>query len=104
MIHTWIPDSDTPKPDIGVDYRTVKAWFQQCRDLAAAIETQKQKIQRIRDVAEKCTQSLSVMPAGGGNGDKVGFAVEQLDTERRQLQRMETDLCNLRVEATRHTA
>ena len=101
MTRTWTPDTDTPKPDGGVDYRTVKAWFQQCRDLAAAIEVQKQKIQRIRDVAEKCTQSLSGMPAGGGTGDKVGFAVEQLDTERRQLQRMETDLCNLRVEATR---
>lgn len=101
MIHTRTPDTDTPKPDSCADYRTVKAWFQQCRDLAAAIEVQKQKIQRIRDVAEKCTQSLSGMPAGGGNGDKVGFAVEQLDTERRQLQRMETDLCNLRIEATR---
>lgn len=101
MIRTWTPESETPTPPGGVDYRTVKAWFQQCRDLAAAIEAQKQKIQRIRDVAEKCTQSLSGMPAGGGNGDKVGFAVEQLDTERRQLQRMETDLCNLRVEATR---
>ena len=86
MTHTWTPETDTSKPDSGVDYRTVKTWFQQCRDLAAAIEIQKQKIQRIR---------------GGGNGDKVGFAVEQLDTERRQLQRMETDLCNLRVEATR---
>ena len=97
MTRTWIPDTDIQKPDGGADYQTVKAWFQQCRDLAAAIEIQKQKIQRIRDVAEKCTQSLSGMPAGGGNGDKVGFAVEQLDTERRQLQRMETDLCNLRV-------
>ena len=85
MVNTRTTDADTPKPDGGVDYRTVKAWFQQCRDLAAAIEVQKQKIQRIRDVAEKCTQSLSGMPAGGGNGDKVGFAVEQLDTERRQL-------------------
>lgn len=103
MVNTRTTDADTPKSDSGVDYRTVKAWFQQCRDLAAAIEVQKQKIQRIWDVAEKCTQSLSGMPAGGGNGDKVGFAVEQLDTERRQLQRMETDLCNLRVEATRRT-
>lgn len=101
MTHTRTSDTDTPKHDSGVDYRAVKAWFQQCRDLEAAIEVQKQKIQRIRDVAEKCTQSLSGMPAGGGNGDKVGFAVEKLDTERRQLQRMETDLCNLRVEATR---
>lgn len=101
MTLTLTPESDTQKPPESADYQTVKAWFQQCRDLAAAIEVQKQKIQRIRDVAEKCTQSLSGMPAGGGNGDKVGFAVERLDTERRQLQRMETDLCNLRIEATR---
>ena len=53
MTRTWIPESDTPKSDSGVDYRTVKTWFQQCRDLAAAIEVQKQRIQRIRDVAEK---------------------------------------------------
>lgn len=101
MTRTRTPESDTQKSPESADYHTVKAWFQQCRDLAAAIEVQKQKIQRIRDVAEKCTQSLSGMPAGCGNGDKVGFAVEQLDTERRQLQRMETDLCNLRIEATR---
>lgn len=101
MIQTRTPDTETPKPDSCADYRTVKAWFQQCRDLTAAIKVQRQKIQCIRDVAEKCTQSLSGMPAGGGNWDKVGFAVERLDTERRQLQRMETDLCNLRIEATR---
>ena len=57
MAHTWTPDTDTPKPDSGVDYRTVKAWFQQCRDLAAAIEVQKQKIQRIRDVAENAPRA-----------------------------------------------
>ena len=47
MIRRWTPDTDAPKPDNGADYQTVKAWFQQCRDLAAAIEVQKQKIQRI---------------------------------------------------------
>lgn len=57
MTHTRIPDTDTSKPDSGVDYRTVKAWFQQCRDLAAAIEIQKQKIQRIRDVAENAPRA-----------------------------------------------
>ena len=99
MIRTWTPEHGTPTPPGAVDYRTVKAWFQQCRTLAAEVEAQRQKIQRIRDVAGKCTQSLSGMPGGGG-GDKVGFAVEQLDTERRKLQQMETDLCNLRIEAT----
>lgn len=100
MIRTWTPESETQAPRDGPDYRTVKAWFQQCRTLAAAVDAQREKIQRIRDVAGKCTQSLSGLPGGSG-GDKVGFAVEQLDTEERELCRMETDLCNLRIEATR---
>lgn len=100
MIRTWTPESEAPKPLTGPDYRDVKAWFQQCRTLAAAVEAQREKIQRIRDVAGKCTQNLSGLPGGAG-GDKVGFAVEQLDAEQRELCRMETDLCNLRIEATR---
>jgi hypothetical protein len=70
MIFTCAPENE--KRD-GVDYRTVKAWFQQCRDLAEQVEAQKQKIQRIRDTAEKCTQSMSGMPTGGGAGDKVAL-------------------------------
>ena len=98
-IRTWTPESEAQAPRDGPDYRTVKAWFQQCRTLAAAVDAQREKIQRIRDVAGKCTQNLSGLPGGGG--DKVGFAVEQLDTEERELRRMETRLCNLRIEATR---
>lgn len=96
MIQTWTPDTNEPELP---DYRTVKAWFQQCRDLAEQVEAQKQKIQRIRDTAEKCTQSMSGMPMGGGAGDKVGFAVERIDTEERNLKQMELDLCELRIEA-----
>lgn len=101
MIRTWTPESEQPSPGPVVDYRTVKAWFQQCRDLAEQVEAQKQKIQRIRDTAEKCTQSMSGMPTGGGAGDKVGFAVERIDTEERNLKQMELDLCELRIEAAR---
>lgn len=82
------------------DYKVVKAWFQQCRNEAAAVEAQKQKIQRIRDAAEKCTQSLSGMPSGGGSGDKVGDAVAKLDMEERELQQMEQRLALLRMNAT----
>lgn len=74
------------------DYKTVKAWFQQCRDGAAAVKAQKQKIQRIRDAAEKCTQSLNGMPTGGSSGDKVGGAVARLDAEERELKQMEQRL------------
>ena len=84
-----------------IDYHIVKAWFQQCRDLADAIEQQKQKIQRIRDLAEKTTPSLSGMPSGGGIGDKVGCSISDVVDEQRKLQHMETDLCRLRIEATR---
>ena len=98
MIQTWTPDTNGPELP---DYRTVKTWFQQCRDLAEQVEAQKQKIQRIRDTAEKCTQSMSGMPTGGGAGDKVGFAVERIDTEERNLKQMELDLCELRIEAVR---
>ena len=31
MIHTWTPDTDTPKPD-GTDYRSVKAWLNRYRE------------------------------------------------------------------------
>jgi len=82
-------------------YNTVKAWFQDCRDLHEQIEFQRQKIQSIRDAAEKCTQSLSSLPAGGSSGDKVGFAVERLDTEQRQLRLLEQRKDWMSVEATR---
>ena len=43
MIRTWTPESETPTPPGGVDYRTVKAWFQQCRDLAALSKSKSKK-------------------------------------------------------------
>lgn len=101
MTRTWTPESEQQKPRPGVDYHTVKAWFQQCRDMAAAVEAQKQKIQRIREVAEKTTPSLNGMPGGSGAGDKVGLAATDITDEQRRLQQLETDLCLLRIEATR---
>lgn len=101
MTQTWTPEIEHPKPRTGVDYHTVKAWFQQCRDMAKAVEAQKQKIQRIREVAEKTTPSLNGMPGGGGSCDTVGLAAADIADEQRRLQQMETDLCLMRIEATR---
>lgn len=100
MTRTWTPESEQPSPGPVVDYHAVKAWFQQCRDDAAAVEAQKQKIQRIREVAEKCTQSLNGMPGGGGSGDKVGDAVARMDAEERELKQMEQRLALLKMNAT----
>lgn len=101
MSHTWTPDTDVPKPDRGADYQTVKAWFQQCRDGEKAIAVQRAKIAQLRLLTTHITPSMTGMPMAPGNGDKVGAGAASLVDERRQLQRMETDLCNLRLEATR---
>lgn len=82
------------------DYHTVKAWFQQCRDQAYAIKMQKEKIQGLQSLATRTTQNLSGMPGGNGGSDKTATAQCIVD-EQRRLQRMETDLCILRMEATR---
>lgn len=38
MTHTWTPDTDTTKPNSGVDYHTVKAWFKQLRTMDDRID------------------------------------------------------------------
>ena len=101
MIRTWKPESDAPHPAEEPGYKAVKAWFQQCRDKAAAVEAQRQKIDRIRSIAEKITPSMTGMPGGSGSGDKIGAGASDLVDEERTLQRMETELCNLRIEAAR---
>lgn len=100
MTLTWTPESDTQKSPESADYRTVKAWFQQCRDGQKAVEAQRAKIAQIRLLASHITPSMTGMPLAPGNGDKVGEGAANIVDERRKLQRMETDLCNLRIEAT----
>lgn len=100
MIRTWTPERDTPKPpESGVDYHTVKAWFQQLRDLDDEIDNIQLEIQRLRDNATKCTASMSGMPGGAGSGDKVGTCIEKVDAEERRRQALEADLKALRAEA-----
>lgn len=101
MSNTWTPDTGTPRPGRGADYQTVKAWFQQCLDGEKAVAVQRAKIAQLRILTTHITPSMTGMPMAPGNGDKVGAGAASLVDERRQLQRMETDLCNLRIEATK---
>lgn len=100
MIRTWTPESDEPKPG-EVDYRTVKAWFQQCRDLADEIDNIQLEVQRLLDNATKCTASMSGMPGGSGYGDKITFAIEKMDSERRRREELQRQLMGLQAEASR---
>lgn len=101
MIQTWTTDTGTPCQPEEPGYKVVKAWFQKCRDDAAAVEAQKQKIQRLRDIASKTTPSMTGMPGGGGAGDKIGTGAGDIVDEERHLQQMEVDLTELRKEAVR---
>lgn len=101
MANTWTPDTDTPKPDGGVDYHTVKAWFQQLRDLDDEIDNIQLEIQRLRDNATKCTASMSGMPGGSGHGDKIGLCAEETDEKERKMQELQAELEVLRMEAER---
>lgn len=99
MIRTWTPESETPTPPGEVDYRTVKAWFQQCRDLADEIDNIQLEVQRLRDNATKCTANMSGMPGGSGYSDKIGAYTEKLDAEEHRKKALEAELHDLREEA-----
>lgn len=99
MIRTWTPESEQSAPTGAVDYHTVKAWFQQCRDLADEIDNIQLEVQRLRDNATKCTASMSGMPGGSGYGDKICTYTEKADVEERRKKVLETELHELRAEA-----
>ena len=43
-IQSWTPDTDTPKPDSGADYHTVKAWFKQLRTMDDRIDRDRKSV------------------------------------------------------------
>ncbi len=100
MIRTWTPESEQPKLG-GTDYHTVKAWFQQCRTMAAAVEAQRQKIDRIREISEKTTPSMTGVPGCSGAGDKIGVSAAEIVDEEHCLNRMKCNLNELQREAIR---
>lgn len=101
MIQTWTPETDAPKPPESPDYKTVKAWFQQCRDYKTAVNRKLERIRRIYGSATKITQNLSGMPTAPGNGDKIGNAAAEIVEEQQQYRQMVNQLAEMQAEATR---
>lgn len=101
MTLTWTPDTDTQKPDGGVDYHTVKAWFKQLRAMDDRIDRIQLDIRQAHDKATKCTASMTGMPGGSGHGDKIGLCAEETDEKERKMQEMQAELEVLRMEAKR---
>lgn len=101
MTHTWTPDTDTTKPNSGVDYHTVKAWFKQLRTMDDRIDRIQLDIRQAHDKATKCTASMTGMPGGSGHGDKIGLCAEETDENERKMQELQAELEVLRTEAKR---
>lgn len=80
-------------------FMEVKDWFRKLRELAEAVNIQREMMVKQRDAATRVTQSFSGMPMSAGNGDKILDAVCKMDSENRELSRMETELVKLRIEA-----
>ena len=77
----------------------VKDWFRKLRDLAEGMNIQHEMMAKQRDAATRVTQSFSGMPMSAGNGDKILDAVCKMDSENRELSRMESELVKRRIEA-----
>lgn len=77
----------------------VKEWFRKIRDLAEAVNVQRERMIKQREAATRVTQSFSGMPMTAGSGDKILDAVCKMDSENRELSRMEEELVNRRIEA-----
>ena len=79
MIHTWIPDTDMPKPD-GTDFRTVKAWLNRYREAEKRYYLLSDRLAEAQEATRHITQSLSATP--GGSKDGQSLAREE-EAERR---------------------
>ncbi|MFV8821806.1 hypothetical protein [Faecalibacterium sp. 9] len=80
-------------------FMEVKDWFRKLRDLAEGMNIQHEMMAKQRDAATRVTQSFSGMPMSAGNGDKILDAVCKMDSENRELSRMESELVKRRIEA-----
>lgn len=98
-IRAWKAGDDEKQAEVA----EVRAWFRKLRDMAEAVNIQKEKVQRQLDAATRVTQSFSGMPMSPGNGDKILDAVCRVDGESRELSRMMSELTKLRVEAITRT-
>lgn len=72
MIHTWTPDTDTPKPGEAADVQKMRAWFERLPQMRALIRQQQERIASLRSAATTTTSSTSGAPGHSGTSDKVG--------------------------------
>ena len=83
MTRTWIPDTDTPKPD-GTDYRTVKAWLNRYREAEKRYYLLSDRLAEAQEATRHITQSLSAAPGGSKDGQSLARAVEREEEAERR--------------------
>lgn len=83
MTRTWIPDTDTPKPD-GTDYRAVKAWLNRYREAEKRYNLLSDRLAEAQEATRHITQSLSAAPGGSKDGQSLARAVEREEEAERR--------------------
>ena len=83
MIHTWTPDTDTPKPD-GTDYRAVKAWLNRYREAEKRYYLLSDRLAEAQEATRHITQSLRATPGGSKDGQNLARAVEREEEAERR--------------------
>ena len=78
MTITWIPESDTPKPD-RTDCRAVKAWLNRYREAEKRYYLLSDRL-----ATRHITQSLSAAPGGSKDGQSLARAVEREEEAKRR--------------------
>lgn len=83
MTRTWIPDTDTQKPD-GTDYRDVKAWLNRYREAEKRYYLLSDRLAEAQEATRHITQSLSAAPGGSKDGQSLARAVEREEEAERR--------------------
>lgn len=78
-----------------------KKLLREYRNILREIERIEDELATWQARAEKCTTSFSAVPGGGGDGDKIQVAVEQMDAIREKLNARLVKLTDARDNAER---
>lgn len=83
MARTWIPDTDTQKPE-RTDYSTVKAWLNRYREAEKRYYLLSDRLAEAQEATRHITQSLSAAPGGSKDGQSLARAVEREEEAERR--------------------
>lgn len=81
-----------------MDSQEKKRWLSRYRSICRQIQSKLEEKARLRSLETKITPTLSDMPKGGGNNDKIAVMTERIDEIDRQISEELDRLARTRAE------